>query len=178
MKLFRYILSVFIIATLAACGGGGGGGGGGGAAAPAAPAAAPPTPRVTIKLSTTGAPSGLMAGIGITITLPSGVTPALNADGSVAASVVTVSGVAAPGTVVAPTYVAEAGAVLGTLNFAMASSVAAGFGAGEFATVVFNRSGGVTPVIADFPLSAFTPIAKLGVAVTGLTATVSSLVLL
>ncbi|NTV49702.1 MAG: hypothetical protein HGB32_02645 [Geobacteraceae bacterium] len=161
MKTFRYLLLILITSLLAACGGGGGGG-------------AAPTPRtVTLKLSTTGTPSTSMVGIGIKITLPSGVTPALNADGSVAASVVAISGVVESGAVITPVYVAASGATLGTLQFAVATS-AAGFNAGEFATVVLNLSASANPVLADFILSNFNPIPELGVPVTGLTAVVAS----
>jgi hypothetical protein len=178
MIIFRHILSVIIIATLAACGGGGSGGGAGGGGGVAATTPSAPTPSVTLKLSTTGTPSLNMSGIDITITLPTGITPSLNADGSVGATVVAVSGVAAPGTVITPVYVAASGLTKGTLRFAMASNALTGFGAGEFATVVLNRSGGVSPVLGDFILSGFTPISLLGSVIpagNGLTETVSSI---
>ena len=150
---------------LAACGGGGG---------VEVVGSAPPVRTVTLKLATTGTASAAMGGIGISIVLPAGVTPLLNTDGTVGAAVVVVSGVATPGTVAPPAYVAASGATQATLQFVMASTAPAGFPAGEFATLVLNLAGTTTPVSGDFILSGFIPTNILGNPVTGLTTEVSS----
>lgn len=172
MKALKFVLLTLTISVLASCGGGGGGGtttaGGGGTNAPSQRVAA-------LKLATSGTPSALLAGIDITVTLPSGVTPALNSDGTVATTVATVSGVAAPGTMLAPVYTQASGTVKGTLRLAMASSITAGFGAGEFATVSCVVATGSTPAQSDFTLSGFNPIDVNGSTATGLTAAVANL---
>lgn len=165
MTIFRYILTLSMISLLAACGGGGGG---------------TSTRTVTLKLSTVEAPlaSASVVGVDITMTLPAGVTPGLNPDGSVAATVVAVSGAAVSGTVLPPVYVAENGATKGTLRLTVTSSATSGFNAGEFVTVTLALTGAATPVAGDFVLSGFSPIDILGGVVTGLTAAVSSLIVL
>jgi predicted small lipoprotein YifL len=156
------ILLALLLFALAACGGGGGS------------TPAPPAKTATLKLFTTGTPSENLAGVGITITLPTGVTPALNSDGTVAATVVTVSGVASPGTVVSPVYTPASGAVKGKLVIAVASGIVAGFGAGEYATVVLAAEAGTAPLQSDFALTDFRPIAvSNGADAAGLTATIS-----
>lgn len=159
MKPYRAtLLALLLIAicTLTGCGGGGGGG------------TQPAATTATLKLSTTGTPSANLAGAGITITLPDGVTPALNGDGSLAGSVAIVSGVAAPGTVIAPAYTPATATAKGTLHYALASEISAGFGEGEFSTVTLAVAAGKTPGQADFALSDFTPIDVHGGTATGL----------
>jgi hypothetical protein len=162
MNIIRYALLVLTLYSIAACGGGDG-------------AATTTSHTATLKLSTSGTPSANLAGIGITVTLPDGLTPALNSDGSVAATVVTVSGVAAPGTVLAPVYTPASGATKGTLRLVMASSITAGFGAGEFATLTLTAAAGSNPAQTDFTLSDFNPIDVHGASATGLTPAVASL---
>lgn len=162
--LIKIAFTLTMLATLAACGGGGGG------------AAGITTTPVTLKLATTGTPSANLSGVGITITLPDGVTPPLNGDGTVAGSAITASGAASPGTVLAPIYTPATATAKGKLHFAMASSIVAGFGAGEFATVTLNVVAGKTLAKADFTLSDFAPIDTLGNVATGVTAEVTSLV--
>lgn len=123
-----------------------------------------------LKISTSGTPSANLSGNDIILTLPDGVTPTLNADRTVANSVIAVSGVAAPGTVLAPVYTSATASARGTLHFAMASTIAVGFGAGEFATVTLNITAGKNPVQGDFSLSGFNPIDVTGNSATGLTA--------
>jgi len=156
-------LSIFLTLlplALAACGGGS--------------SAPPPAAKtVTLKLATTGTPSENLAGIDITVTLPSGVTPAQNSDGTVAATVVTVTGVAAPGSTFPPVYTPAGGSTSGTLALFVSSNVAAGFGAGEYATVVLSAAPGTTPLQSDFTFSGFRPIAaSSGADATGLTAVI------
>lgn len=129
----------------------------------------------TLKLTTSGTASASLAGIGVTVTLPDGVTPSLNADGSVAATVEAVSGVAAPGTVLAPVYTPASGTSKGTLRIVLAANSTAGFGAGEFATLELVVAAGANPVQSDFALSGLNPIDVNGNTATGLTAGVSNL---
>lgn len=161
MNIIRLILLCLIVFTISSCGGG---------------SSDTPTRTVTLKLSTSGTPSANLAGIDITVTLPDGVTPFLNSDGSVAAAVVTLSGVAAPGTVpLPPLYTPANGVVKATLRLSILSDIVAGFGAGEFATLRLMPAAGSNPVQADFILSAFNPIEINGASATGLTPAVSSL---
>ena len=161
MNIIRYALLSLVFCTLAACGSD----------------PAPPARTATLKLSTSGAPSENLAGIGITVTLPDGVTPALNNDGSVAATVATVSGVAAPGTMLAPVYTPANGAAKATLRIVLAAAASAGFAAGEFATVTLVAAGGSNLALGDFTLSSFSPIDVNGAVATGLTPAVSDLAL-
>ena len=166
MNTIKYPLFALSILIFAACGGGGG--------SPATTSVAIAKSTATLKLATSGSPSAQLAGIGITITLPDGVTPALNSDGSVAATVAAASGVAVPGTILAPVYTQASGSVKGTLSLAMASSIAAGFGAGEFVTINLEVTG-AWPTQSDFSLSGFNPIDLKGNSATGITAAVASL---
>lgn len=161
MKLMARMIAIAALAIMAACGGGGGG----------SSTPAPGTKTATLKLSTTGTPSAQLAGIGVTVTLPVGVTPSLNSNGTVSASVVTISGVAAPGTVATPGY----NAATRTLQMVIASNKAPGFGAGEFATLTLTVAAGISPSSGDFSLSAFSPVTLIGGTATGLMPSISSL---
>lgn len=161
MKLVARLMTIAAVAIMAACGGSGGGG------------STPPAPGAktsTIKLATTGTPSAQLAGIGVTVTLPAGVTPSLNTSGKVVASVVTVSGAAAPGTAVTPGY----NAATRTLQIVVASNSVPGFGSGEFATLTLDVAAGVTLKNSDFSLTAFTPVTLTGGTASGLTPGISS----
>jgi hypothetical protein len=165
----RYFLILILLSLLAACGGGNGA---------STTDTLPLTGRTAIlKLTAGGTPSANLAGVGITVTLPDGVTPALKSDGSVADTVAVVSGVAAPGTFLTPVYTPASGTTKGNLRLILASSIAAGFGAGEFATLTLNASAGSNPVAGDFTLADFNPIALNGATATGLTPAVASLLL-
>lgn len=165
--LIGIIFSLAIL-TVAACGGGGGDSG---------------TPAVyttaTVKISLTGSPGGKgIAGAGFTLTLPANVTPTMVND-AVASGVVTCSGTFA-GNSIAPvaTYTPATGSTQGTLRIVLSSSVPAGVTtAGEVATVALKLANSATPAAAGFPLNSISVIDTLGGAITGMTATVSGVVL-
>jgi len=164
MKLKHLLHAFFFLAVslLTACGGGGG------------DTTAQPT-TATLKLSTSGtlASGTSLAGIGISVVLPSGVTVKTNADGSVASGKVVVSGVAAPGSFAPPIYTPANGTTPAKLSFVMVSNASAGFGTGEFATVVCDIAAGSDPKTTDFTLADFKPVDLKGAAVSGLTANVT-----
>jgi hypothetical protein len=125
-----------------------------------------------LKLSTQGTlPEGTaLAGLGVTIELPVGVSAATQSGGAVAATVVVPSGVSQNATV-APVYHAAAGTVPGTLNFVLTSMAVNGFGAGEFATVTLVLSPGTVPLASDFKIISFSPVDLHGGSTTALSAT-------
>lgn len=165
--LVKYLLVIITMVILAACGGGSDG------------EETPPSPTdktATLHLSTIGTPAANLAGITMTLILPDGVTPFLNEDGSLTAPVAVVSGVAAPGMVLSPIYLPANSVTKGTLNFALASSIEAGFASGEYATVTLRVAVGAHPVQTDFDLTGFIPIDVGGNEVTDLSAMVTGLV--
>ncbi len=157
-KLFT--LLIIPILLLAGCGGGGGASVNNSAT------------EAKVTLSTQGTiPTGrALAGIGVTLQLPAGVTPKLDASGGVDSSVVTPSGVLANGaTVLTPVYIPASGTTPGSLSFAMASSAATGFGSGEFATVKLKVAAGTTaPTQSDYQVPTATPIDLTGARVSSL----------
>jgi len=169
------LLALGFASLLTACGGGGGSS----AANPGGGTVLQTSRSATLKLSTSGVPSAALAGIGVTVVLPDGVTPALNSDGSVAAAVATVSGVAATGVAatapIQAVYTPSSGSLNGTLYLAMVSSDPAGFGVGEFATVMLVVAAGYNPPLSDFTLSGFAPVDTNYNIATGLTAAVANL---
>lgn len=133
-----YIFFIISLLFVAGCGGGSVGTTGGSNNEAA-------TYKVT--LATEGTLAGSLAGIGVTLQLPTGVTPKLAADGSVDSSVVKASGVMANNaSMVPPEYTPASGTTAGTLSFVLASTAAKGFGIGEFATVTLN----VAPRVVNF----------------------------
>jgi hypothetical protein len=161
-------LITVVFAILTACGGGGS----------STNYGAPPpatSHTATVKLATSGTPSAQLAGLEIVVTLPAGVTPPLNSDGSVAGSDATVSGVAAPGSMVTPVYTPASGTSKATLRLVLASKNTAGFGAGEFATLTLTVAPGATLSQSDFAFSELTPVDVDGHAASGLTAGVANL---
>ncbi|MGB9081239.1 MAG: hypothetical protein WCD00_08060 [Desulfuromonadaceae bacterium] len=134
-KIYGFIIITVLL--LSGCGGGGGGGG--------TPSVQPTIARVTLATQGT-LPTGELSGIGVTLQLPAGVTPALAANGSVDSSVVKASGVLANNAdLVIPTYYTPAtGTTPGTLVFVLASQPPNGFGIGEFATITLNIAPGAT----------------------------------
>lgn len=160
-------VALICMSVLFGCGGGGGGGAGGGKLEP-------DLGNAVVKLSAQGTlPEGSsIAGIGITVNLPAGMTVVTDSAGKVVSGVVTGSGVTAgKATVVEPDYVAATAATPARLSFVLAGTDAAGFGTGEFATVRCTVATGATPAATDITLSDFKPVDLRGVAITGLSAT-------
>jgi uncharacterized spore protein YtfJ len=131
--------------------------------------------RAVLTISTAGVPSMPMASVDVEVFFPFGVTPTLNPDASVANTVVQVSGVAAPGTVVTPIYTLGRNGGSGGLRFKVTTSQTTGFGTGKFATVFLNISPSATVNANDFgfPTLGFSPTSITGTPVTGLTPAVS-----
>jgi len=171
MKLFLTIITL----TLAACGGGGGGGGG---SVPAPVPAATAKTTAVLKIGTEGnLGAGVsLYGVGVVVTLPTGVTVATGSSGSVASSVAVVSGVAAGGSMAPPVYTLATATAKATLKLIVAAA-GTGFGTGEFVTVTCNLPVGNTLQESDFPVSILSnlePANQLLVPVSGLTATISA----
>jgi hypothetical protein len=128
MKLFITIITL----TLAACGGGSSGDGG------SAPAPAVPSSKTTavLKIGTQGALGAGVSifGVGVIVTLPTGVTVATDSSGNVAASAAVVSGVATGGGMAAPVYTPATATAKATRKLIVAAA-GSGFGTGEFVTV-------------------------------------------
>lgn len=168
MKTLLKLVILIGSLTMFGCGGGGGGtatdkGGG---------TAVQPTTAV-LKLSSQGTlPTGTsIAGIGITINLPAGVTVKTDSTGKVASEAVVASGTTAgKASFAPPNYVPAAGTTPAKLSFVLASTEAAGFGTGEFATVTCDVATGTTPAATDVTLSDFKPIDLKGVDIPGLSA--------
>ncbi len=174
IKTFRTITSsLALLVVLAACGGGGG-----------SSAGIAPTPvytKATVKISLNGTlPAGTtIAGAGVTMLLPAGVTVATDSSGNVASGTVTPSGIFANGTQISPIYVAASGANAATLKISLASGAAAGEDRiGEIATVVFNLANGVEPTVASFSLNNLTVVDAVTYnTITGLSGLVTSVTL-
>ena len=167
--IFGYLAVCICALVIFGCGGGGGGGTGGGSKVEPDPV---PTTAV-LKLYTEGvlASGTSLAGIGITVTLPAGVTVQTDVDGKVAAGTVEGSGVTAgKATLAEPDYTPATDTAPARLSFVLAGTDAEGFGTGEFATVTCNLAAGATPQATDITLSDFRPVDLRGAAVEGLTA--------
>lgn len=161
-KLIIYLCMLAgLVALLTACSGGG-------SSAPAPNSAG--TATLTLSTSGTPSPAGNLSGIGLTVTLPVGVTVATNSDGSVATGVVIPSGLLSSGTA---TNNAVYNSSTRTLSLTIVSTQAAGFGVGQFATVVCSYSG-AAPSSSGFSLSSFAPADLLLQPVSGLTAAYSA----
>lgn len=117
-----------------------------------------PMKALTLKLAISGQPDHNLSGIGITITLPSGVTPIFGSDGTLSAAALSVSGAAVSGTVLMPAYTPASSSTKATLSLSMASSIAAGFGAGEFITIIVQSPANSAYTQSDFELSGFYPV--------------------
>ena len=163
-------LGIFMsITLLAACGGGGGGAD--------TPSVTPTT--AVLKIALTGIlPGGVaIAGAGCTVTLPTGVTPALF-NGDVAAAVVTASGTFLGGTQVAPVYTAASGMTAGSIALTVANSAPAGVTqVGEVATVTLQLADTVTPSVGSFQVGNVRVIDTLGNPVSGFSAQVTHVTL-
>jgi hypothetical protein len=146
IKLLLTVISL----TLAACGGGGGGG------STPAPAATPKTTAV-LKIGTQGTLGAGVSlyGVGVIVTLPTGVTVETGSNGTVASSVAVVSGVATGGIMATPVYTPATSTAKGTLELIVAAG-GSGFGTGEFVTVTCKLPAGNTLQESDFPSSILT----------------------
>lgn len=143
MKMLSKICLLILTFTLTACGGGGGGGSD-------APKPSGKTAAV-LKISTKEAVSSgvLFRGVGLTLTLPEGVTVATAADGKALSSVADPSGVADTGSVLPLVYTAAAATTPAILNFVVNAGDSP-FGIGEFVTVNLQLPTGNSLTVADF----------------------------
>lgn len=125
-----------------------------------------------VKLSTSGtfAAGSFIKGIQLSVLLPTGVTVKVNADGETSAGVVTASGVAASGSLIKAKYIAESN----ELKIIIANEPA-GFGIGEFLTILCEVAPGYAPSADDFKIPGpdsdpdFTVIGSEGVEIKGIT---------
>lgn len=113
------------------------------------------TPVVKLVVTTSGAlPTGNLSGIGIIISLPSGVEPPLDAAGQVdSAQLVASSGVTVAGGLTA-TAIHTVGQPA-QLSVVVASKSADGFGAGETMVLTLKRLKGGAPSAGDFTVKEF-----------------------
>lgn len=102
-----------------------------------------------LTVTTTGTEK-LIAGIDAVVTLPPGVTVKADANGNVPSSALTASGMAL-GSFVAGHYTPPTAGRRGSVRMGIIS--AAGFGAGELATIQCDIAPGAAPVAADFIIS-------------------------
>jgi hypothetical protein len=161
IKLLCHFLILMSIALLTACG---------------------DTPKSTPTGSTIKAvikPSALtadrnIAGINLTITLPVGVSPPLQADGTVdsAATVEITSSAAQNQNLPGATYTPASAAIPGQL--AISAIVAAGFKATDEITIHLKVAAGAHPVESDFKLLSFDAFDINGANVTGLNPTITT----
>ena len=101
------------------------------------------TAVVTLGISGTTA---TVYGVDVVVDLPSGVTVAADANGAVAAPIITATGAAA-GSYASAKYTPASGAVPGKLHIAVASG--SGFAPGAFVTVACSVAEGATPTFGD-----------------------------
>jgi hypothetical protein len=189
----RYVLFLVLIAFICGCGGGGGSstvdntgtsgntgnsggtggdtGGTGGDTGANDPSVPTPTQyaQAVVTLSTQGLlpQESSIAGIGINLALPPGVTvPTVN--GAVASGVVTGSGEAVSKATITSDLVPSTSTSTGALRLVVASTQSAGFRVGEFATVICNIAEGSFPQVQGFPVSGFRAVDLHGVTITSL----------
>lgn len=114
----------------------------------------------TLKISVpTATPDRYIAGTAFTITLPTGITPSLKVDGTLADGVVTPSGTFA-GTALNPTimmtnFTPATGSTPASLNIVLTDTTSPTgiLQGGEIATVVLKVSGFTTPSTSSFPFT-------------------------
>lgn len=161
-RLIVAMTATFCLAVIASCGGGSG-------AVTPSPVTQPT--KAILHLTTTGGPSGVkLAGVGITVHLPTGVTAKTDSTGAVQSSVVTPSGVAAGATMTPPQYTPAQPGNSATLSFVVASSSADGFGTGEFVTLNLDVTTGASVSATQFTLSDLAPVDLCYANVTGMSA--------
>lgn len=148
MNFLRQILLGATILLITACGG----------SSNDEHSAVSPMKPLTLKLAINGQPDHNLSGVGVTITLPSGVTPIFGSDGTLSAAALSVSGAAVSGTVLMPSYTPASISTKATLSLSMASSIAAGFGAGEFITIIVQAPAHSAYTESDFELTGFYPV--------------------
>jgi hypothetical protein len=170
-SIVKFLTLTLTLLTLAACGGGGGDGGGD-------TTTTKTTATVKIALRGTLPADTAIAGAVLTLTLPVNVIPEL-VSGTVAASVVTPSGVFAGGVLI-PVVYKEATASApapAMVVIALASSAATGVAeTGEVATVTLRLTNSAAPTVGNFTLDQ-TVTDTSGRVISGLTATVSGVTL-
>lgn len=131
------------------------------------------TTRVTLATQGTLPAGKALSGIDVTLQLPTGVTPAVTANGAVDINVVKTSGVLVNNaSLFTITYYPASDTEPGTLNFVIYSTDADGFGIGEFAVVTLNKaaravdfatvsqniSAGTTPLVTtDYRVTSSSP---------------------
>jgi hypothetical protein len=134
-------------------------------------------PTVSLKVATSGSLSSgqSLAGTAMTILLPSGATPPLDASGQVDTSrLVNASGQSAAGGLAATAvYIEATGAQPAQLSIVVASQDPAGFGIGEFMTLTLNRAFLKNFNAADFVISEFAAADLDGNPVNGLQAKIN-----
>jgi hypothetical protein len=185
MRMRNFVWPIFCLAVIALSGCGGG-------TAPPSPAQgtndgsifttgganpiAAPTKGV---LKLTAGAAGTIAGIDMTINLPAGVTVAADpVTGEVTTGVVTVSGVAAAGTLgtqnaTAAKYTPATAATPAQLHIVMA--IVPGFSLGEFATVHFDLATGTAlPTAEAFTVAGFAARGADGLGLSGVSAAPAS----
>jgi len=133
-------------------------------------------PTVVVALDTVGNLSAgtSIGGLGVTIELPDAVTVERDANGNVAGSVVTASGVAAGQATVLTLYSPPTSTVPARLYIALASS-SSGMNVGEFATITCAVEGIDAPTASDFVLDDFAPVDTFGNAIPALAVGLRSL---
>ena len=141
--------------------------------------ATPAKTSVTVNISLNGTlGSNAIAGVGFSVTLPANVTPEM-AGSVVATTVVTPSGIFA-GSTIAPvvTYTPAAGASPGSLQIIIASSEAAGATTtGEIVTITLHLANGSAPVASDIITTVISVTDTLGAPISGLSTSVSNILL-
>lgn len=131
----------------------------------------PQPATVTMVVTTSGTlPSGsALAGIGFTFTLPTDVTPPLDATGQVDTSkLVTAYGVSAAGGLAVTAVHLDTQPA--RISLVVASKAKAGFGVGETMLLTLNLANGAAPKASDFTITEFEAADLAGKAVTGLQA--------
>ena len=165
MIMIRFLFLMLSALWLCSCGGGG------------STSSTAPAKTAVVKLACNEPFTANLVGLQITISLPSGVAVATDANGLVLPSVVVPSGVTTNNAVIPVTlmiYTAPTATTDGSLSFVLASTAAKGFGSGEFATVTLTVANGSNPSAGSIVLSGFKPIDGLGNLVEGLTPTLTA----
>lgn len=118
------------------------------------PAPAAHTMKASIKAAALTANQNI-AGIELTMTVPPGITPTFNADGTVnaAATVTITSSAGANQTLPGATYIPATASASGQLS--ISAIVASGFSANDEISIHLNVANGVIPLAGDFTLLAF-----------------------